>query len=704
MRWCCATAPRARPSRWRGGCERAHVIERRRRLARASDPGARSTASRSARCWPRRRASTPASLGRGLLRGTAGRDRRATSATAGWRARRCSPYAALGARDRPVRPEQPPAGRPSRAGRSRSPSDLDDALGRRRRGLAPPAPGRTGERLVRSFIARVHGRPGAHQAPGGPPRGPCDRDAPRAHGAWRRDRFGRGGPAPSLVTRQVTNGVAVRMAVLFLLLGAEPGPGWKRRHEGDCPHAPASLSRRHGRRSRARRPRRRGSRRTRRWSRWPSERPAVGDRGPRRRTGAPSLRASSTCTPTFESPVARRPRPSRPARGPPRSAGSPRSSRCPTPSHPSTPRWSPRGARAEPRQPAEVAVAGALTVGRGGEVLAPMPELAALGVTLFTDDGAGVQGGALMRTRARVRRGTRGDARPALRGPSPRRGRGDARGRVVPPPRPARPPRPRRDHDARPRPRPRPPDRRADALFAPVDARVGRPRAAAPGAAATGHRRGHPAPPLLTHAAFSGTTRCSRSTCRFAPADAVDALVAERWRGHDRRDRHRPCPAPRRGEGPAVRRGTAGDARGWRRPGSVALGVWVGVTSSGAGVRAAVRRPRRSRGSPRVTHPRRASHSAHGGASRRARPRTSVCSTRAAGPCTTPPSRQPVPQLALPRFHLRGRVRHTGSGGSRRHRRRGAARPSEGAPRRRSSCRLRHGLRRHCCGLCAPVG
>ena len=46
---------------------------------------------------------------------------------------------------------------------------------------------------------------------------------------------------------------------------------------------------------------------------------------------------------------------------------------------------------------AEVAVAGAITVGRAGKALAPLGELAALGVTLFTDDGAGVQDGSLMR-------------------------------------------------------------------------------------------------------------------------------------------------------------------------------------------------------------------------------------------------------------------------------------------------------------------
>jgi dihydroorotase len=46
---------------------------------------------------------------------------------------------------------------------------------------------------------------------------------------------------------------------------------------------------------------------------------------------------------------------------------------------------------------AEVAVSGAITLGRAGTALAPMGELAALGVTLFTDDGAGVQDGGLMR-------------------------------------------------------------------------------------------------------------------------------------------------------------------------------------------------------------------------------------------------------------------------------------------------------------------
>ncbi|MGH9178000.1 MAG: dihydroorotase [Acidimicrobiales bacterium] len=47
--------------------------------------------------------------------------------------------------------------------------------------------------------------------------------------------------------------------------------------------------------------------------------------------------------------------------------------------------------------PCDVRVAGAITVGRAGERLSPMAEMAALGVRLFTDDGAGVQDGRLMR-------------------------------------------------------------------------------------------------------------------------------------------------------------------------------------------------------------------------------------------------------------------------------------------------------------------
>jgi len=46
---------------------------------------------------------------------------------------------------------------------------------------------------------------------------------------------------------------------------------------------------------------------------------------------------------------------------------------------------------------ADVAVAGAITVARAGKDVAPLAEMAALGVRLFTDDGSGVQDGDVLR-------------------------------------------------------------------------------------------------------------------------------------------------------------------------------------------------------------------------------------------------------------------------------------------------------------------
>jgi dihydroorotase len=53
----------------------------------------------------------------------------------------------------------------------------------------------------------------------------------------------------------------------------------------------------------------------------------------------------------------------------------------------------------------DVYASGAITVGRAGTQLAPMAELAALGVRVFTDDGTGVQDGRLMRRALEYARG-----------------------------------------------------------------------------------------------------------------------------------------------------------------------------------------------------------------------------------------------------------------------------------------------------------
>ena len=63
-----------------------------------------------------------------------------------------------------------------------------------------------------------------------------------------------------------------------------------------------------------------------------------------------------------------------------------------------------------------VEVAGAITVGRAGERLAPMGELAAMGVRLFTDDGAGVQDAGVMRRALEYARGLRARGLPVVLG------------------------------------------------------------------------------------------------------------------------------------------------------------------------------------------------------------------------------------------------------------------------------------------------
>ncbi len=86
------------------------------------------------------------------------------------------------------------------------------------------------------------------------------------------------------------------------------------------------------------------------------------------------------------------------------------------------------------RATAEVAVAGAITVGRAGERLAPMAELAELGVRLFTDDGAGVQSAGLMRRALEYATGLGVTLAQHCEDADAGRRRGHARGGLVQPP------------------------------------------------------------------------------------------------------------------------------------------------------------------------------------------------------------------------------------------------------------------------------
>ena len=104
-------------------------------------------------------------------------------------------------------------------------------------------------------------------------------------------------------------------------------------------------------------------------------------------------------------------------------------------------------------------------------------EMAALGVRLFTDDGRGVQDARLMRRAHGVRLRPRGHPGPALRGRGRRPGRGDARGGVVQPARPARPAGRGRGAHGPAGPGAGAADRRPHPLPAPVHGPVGRPGA-----------------------------------------------------------------------------------------------------------------------------------------------------------------------------------------------------------------------------------
>ncbi len=116
----------------------------------------------------------------------------------------------------------------------------------------------------------------------------------------------------------------------------------------------------------------------------------------------------------------------------------------------------------------DVHVAGAITVGRAGERLAPMAEMAALGVRLFTDDGNGVQDTRLMRRALEYGSRPRRHPGPALRGRRAGRGRAHARRGVVEPPRHPRSAGRGRGADGPARHRPGPPHRCPGALPAPV--------------------------------------------------------------------------------------------------------------------------------------------------------------------------------------------------------------------------------------------
>ncbi len=208
-------------------------------------------------------------------------------------------------------------------------------------------------------------------------------------------------------------------------------------------------------------------------------------------------------------------------------------------------------------EPAKCVPSGAITVGRKGEQLAPMAEMAELGVRLFTDDGTGVQDGGLMRRALEYAKGLGVTLAAALRGQPARGGRLDARRRVVVQARHSRPAVVGGDGDGAARPRVVPAHRRADPLPAPVDRGVARRRRA------SARPRGCRSPPRSRPHHFTLTDACCcdyDATFKVNPplrTDAdVEAVKAALRGGHGRRhrDRSRAARARERRSCPSTRR------------------------------------------------------------------------------------------------------------------------------------------------------
>ncbi len=191
---------------------------------------------------------------------------------------------------------------------------------------------------------------------------------------------------------------------------------------------------------------------------------------------------------------------------------------------------------------AEVAVAGAITVGRAGERLAPMAELADLGVRLFTDDGAGVQSAGLMRraldyaTGLGVTLAQHCEDSTLAGGGAMHEGAWSSRLGL-----PGMPAAGRGGHGG-PGHRPGAGDRGPDPLPPPVDGGVDRPGAPGPSRRAAGHRRGGP-PPLHPDRRLCGRLRPG---VQGQPAAAARGRrgggEGRPGRRDHRRHRHRPRP------------------------------------------------------------------------------------------------------------------------------------------------------------------
>ena len=289
----------------------------------------------------------------------------------------------------------------------------------------------------------------------------------------------------SVIEEQVTNGVAVRMAVLYLL--AQGKTHDNSRHPRRPRHRPGQRHRRRRRRPHRRRPHRR--------------------RRPGRRQGR--RRDDRRHRPRRRARLRRHPHP--PARARLRAQGDDRDRHAgggarrlhhrlrdaqhraahrlraaPSSSSSAPPRR--RATSASCRSAASRAAAPARSSPN-------WPSSPNAGAVAFSDDGTPVADAAPHAPRARVRRHAGHAHHRPLRGPGAGRGRRHARRLGLDPPRPARRPGRRRGDDGRARHRPRRESRRARPHRARQHRRLGRARPRGEGTRPPRHRRGHAAPP-----------------------------------------------------------------------------------------------------------------------------------------------------------------------------------------------------------------
>ncbi len=212
----------------------------------------------------------------------------------------------------------------------------------------------------------------------------------------------------------------------------------------------------------------------------------------------------------------------------------------------------------------EVRTSAAITVGRAGERLTPMAELAALGVRFFTDDGDGVQDGRLMRRALEYARGLGVTLAQHCEDKVLAAGGAMNEGAVVGPPGRPRPAGRGRGGHGDAGHRPGPPHGRPGPLPTPLDRPVGGAGGGGQGRGPGGHVRGDAPPPDADRRALRRLRPGVQGQPPAAHGEGRRGAAGRAGGGDRRLHRHRPRPPRARGQGAALRPGAPRACWGWR--------------------------------------------------------------------------------------------------------------------------------------------